>query len=128
MDIGFDASRLSVEQRTGTEQYSWALLEALGQVDRRNRYQLYCNRRPGAMPPLPPNFQLRPMRFPRLWTHVRLSTEMLFRPPDVLFVPAHVLPLWSPRRSVVTIHDLGYLAYPQAHPGGRRLYLRLSTR
>jgi glycosyltransferase involved in cell wall biosynthesis len=45
----------------------------------------------------------------------------------VLFVPAHVLPLWSPRRAVVTIHDLGYLYYPEAHPGARRLYLRLST-
>ncbi len=127
MEIGFDASRLSVGQRTGTEQYTWELLQALGQIDRRHRYLLYCNRPPAALPPLPPNYELRSLRLPRLWTHLRLSAEMLLRPPDVLFVPAHVLPLWSPHRSVVTIHDLGYLYYPEAHPPGQRLYLRLST-
>lgn len=126
--IGFDASRLEVAQRTGTEHYTWELLAAMARIDRQNEYLLYCNRRPGTLPPLPPNYLLRPLRFPRLWTHLRLSTEMAWRAPDVLFVPAHVLPVWSPRRSVVTIHDLGYLHYPAAHPLSRRLYLRLSTR
>jgi glycosyltransferase involved in cell wall biosynthesis len=126
--IGFDASRLEVDQRTGTEHYSWELLAALARLDRQNQYLLYCNRRPAELPPLPPNYQLRALGFPRLWTHLRLSTEMALHAPEVLFVPAHVLPLWSPRRSVVTIHDLGYLHYPEAHPASRRLYLRLSTR
>jgi glycosyltransferase involved in cell wall biosynthesis len=53
---------------------------------------------------------------------------MALHAPDLLFVPAHVLPLWSPRRTVVTTHDLGYLRYPEAHPLSRRLYLRSSTR
>jgi glycosyltransferase involved in cell wall biosynthesis len=52
---------------------------------------------------------------------------MLCHPPDVLFVPAHVLPLIHPRRTVVTIHDLGYLKFPEAHPWQQRLYLSLST-
>jgi len=59
---------------------------------------------------------------------LRLSWEMAHRPPDLLFVPAHVLPIVHPRRSVVTIHDLGYLYYPQAHRLLDRLYLDLSTR
>jgi glycosyltransferase involved in cell wall biosynthesis len=53
---------------------------------------------------------------------------MLIRPPDVLFVPAHVLPLIHPRRSVITVHDLGYLYFPQAHRPADRLYLDRSTR
>ncbi len=68
------------------------------------------------------------MPFPRLWTHVRLSWEMVTRPPDVLFVPSHVLPLAHPRRSVVTVHDLGYHYYPEAHTLFQNLYLRWSTR
>ena len=68
------------------------------------------------------------MPFPCLWTHLRLSWEMARRPPDLLFVPAHVLPIVHPRRSVVTIHDLGYLYYPEAHRLLDRLYLDLSTR
>jgi glycosyltransferase involved in cell wall biosynthesis len=53
---------------------------------------------------------------------------MAHRPPDLLFVPAHVLPIVHPHRSVVTVHDLGYLYYPQAHRLLDRLYLDLSTR
>ncbi len=33
---------------------------------------------------------------------------MAWRRPDVLFVPAHVLPLIHPRNSVATIHDIGF--------------------
>jgi glycosyltransferase involved in cell wall biosynthesis len=53
---------------------------------------------------------------------------MVRHPPDLLFVPAHVLPPIRPRRSLVTIHDLGYLAFPEAHPWKQRIYLDLSTR
>jgi glycosyltransferase involved in cell wall biosynthesis len=53
---------------------------------------------------------------------------MARRPPDLLFIPAHVLPIVHPRRSVVTVHDLGYLFYPEAHRLLDRLYLDLSTR
>ena len=48
--------------------------------------------------------------------------------PDLLFVPAHVLPILHPRRSVVTVHDLGYLYFPDAHPPRQRWYLDRSTR
>ncbi|MGC8779896.1 MAG: glycosyltransferase family 4 protein [Anaerolineae bacterium] len=84
-------------------------------------------------PPAPPlrgegSVEIRAIPFPRLWTHVRLSAEMLVRPPDVLFVPAHVLPLVHPQRCVVTVHDLGYLRYPEAHRPADRRYLDWSTR
>jgi glycosyltransferase involved in cell wall biosynthesis len=39
-----------------------------------------------------------------------------------------VLPLIHPRRSVVTVHDLGYHYYPEAHTLFQNLYLRWSTR
>jgi glycosyltransferase involved in cell wall biosynthesis len=132
MHIGIDASRAAVDARTGTEQYSVALLGALARIDRRNRYTLYLNRLPHSLPPLGQNFTLRPIPLRRLWTHARLSAELLLHPPDTLFVPAHVLPFpgaLRPRlRSVVTVHDLGYLRFPAAHTRAQRLYLGLSTR
>ncbi len=30
-------------------------------------------------------------------------------------------------RTVVTVHDMGYLRFPEAHTAAQRLYLRLST-
>jgi len=53
---------------------------------------------------------------------------MLADPPDLLFVPSHVLPLLHPHRSVVTVHDLGFLYHPEAHTLSQNLYLRWSTR
>jgi glycosyltransferase involved in cell wall biosynthesis len=129
MLIGLDASRAASAQRTGTEGYSLHLIRALLEIDQRNEYVLYFHRppRPGLFP-ASPRWRARVIPFPRLWTHVRLSLEMLTAPPDVLFVPAHVLPLVRPRRSVVTVHDLGYRHEPQAHRLLDRLYLELSTR
>ncbi len=127
--IGIDASRATREQRTGTEGYSLHMLRALLRLDTENAYTLYYN-----TPPTDdlirhgPNVQRRVMPFPRLWTHARLSWQMLRRPPDVLFVPAHVLPLVHPRRCVVTIHDLGYYHEPEAHPPRQRAYLEWATR
>ena len=132
MHIGIDASRVTVAERTGTEHYTFELLAALAQLDRQNRYTLYCNQLPTALPPLGPNFSLRHIPFPRLWTHARLSAELALHPPDVLFVPAHVLPLgvllrWR-MRTIVTIHDMGYMRFPESHTPAQRRYLRLSTR
>jgi glycosyltransferase involved in cell wall biosynthesis len=128
MLIGLDISRLAVAKRTGTEQYTWALLGALGQLDRHNRYRLYCNHPPASLPSLPDTFALRSILLPRLWTHGRLSLEMIMHAPDVLFVPAHALPIINAPRSVVTIHDLGYIYHPEAHTFGQRVYHSVFTR
>jgi glycosyltransferase involved in cell wall biosynthesis len=128
MLIGIDASRATATQRTGTENYSLFLLRALLELDHSNRYRLYFNQAPAAgLFPEGANSEGRTIPFPRLWTHLRLSAEMAVRPPQVLFVPSHVIPVVHPRRCVVTVHDLGYLYYPQAHGSWARRYLRWST-
>jgi glycosyltransferase involved in cell wall biosynthesis len=127
MLIGIDASRAATARRTGTEWYSLHVIRGiLRLVEGRHAVRLYSN---GPLPPeLFPRAETRSIPFRRLWTHARLSGEMLLRSPDVLFVPAHVLPLVHPRASVVTVHDLGYLTYPEAHKEGDRRYLDWSTR
>ncbi len=128
MLIGIDASRATRPQRTGTENYSLYLIRHLLATDSAHRYRLYFAAPPtiGLFPPQG-NWEARVIPFPRLWTHFRLSLEMARHPPDLLFVPAHVIPLLHPP-SVVTVHDLGYLYYPGAHRLLDRLYLDLSTR
>jgi glycosyltransferase involved in cell wall biosynthesis len=123
--IGIDASRSISDQPTGTELYSRYLINEL--IKSNYSFRLYFNQ--------PPRFEIknlkseiRNLKFPRLWTHVRLSIEMLLHPPDLLFVPAHVIPIVHPRRSIVTVHDLGYFYFPEAHPPRQRWYLDRSTR
>jgi len=127
MLIGIDASRATATQRTGTENYSLHLIRALLRLGTDHRFRLYFNQAP-ANDLFPGGAEWRVIPFSRLWTHARLSVEMLASPPDVLFVPSHVLPLIHPGRSVVTVHDLGYQYYPEAHTVTQNLYLRWSTR
>ncbi len=132
MLIGIDASRAAVQHRTGTETYSVYVIRELLRLGRQHQFRLYTN---GALPAgllwsgaAPAHVEVRSIPFPRLWTHMRLSLETVIHEPDVLFIPAHVLPVFHPRRSIVTIHDLGYLHYPEMHTSRARRYLDWSTR
>ena len=126
MLIGIDASRATITHPTGTEVYSRQLIQALLALESPHRFRLYF--RSPVPPDSFPGADLCVASFPRLWTHVRLSWEMVHRSPDALFVPAHVVPLVHPPASLVTVHDLGYLHFPQAHPWRQRFHLDLSTR
>lgn len=137
--IGIDASRALRKERTGTENYSWQLIRHLLALGGSHRFRLYCQQPPSSGLFEPPHrsttaqdgvshAEVRVIPWPRLWTHMRLSLEVTRRPPDVLFVPSHVLPLLHPQRSVVTVHDLGFRTFPEAHKALDRLYLDLSTR
>jgi len=130
MLVGIDASRAVAAERTGTETYSLYLIREMLWQGSRHRFRLYFRDRSqvALFPPDDGRWEPRVIPFPRLWTHLRLSWEMALRPPDALFVPAHVLPLVHPRRSVVTVHDLGYLHFPEAHRPFERWYLDWSTR
>jgi glycosyltransferase involved in cell wall biosynthesis len=127
MLIGIDASRTTAARRTGTETYSLHLIRELVTLGAEHRFRLYFNQPPTAGL-IAGSFEPRVIPFPRLWTHLRLSREMLNQPPDLLFVPSHVLPLIHPQRSVATVHDLGYHYYPEAHTLFQNMYLRWSTR
>jgi glycosyltransferase involved in cell wall biosynthesis len=124
--IGFDGSRLSGRSRTGTETYAFELLHALASLAQPGEVRVYLNT---AEPPdgLPEGLDSVLMPSRRLWTHGRLSWEMRRNPPDLLFVPSHVIPAAHPR-SVVTIHDLAFLAQPEAFSRRERYELDLATR
>ncbi len=128
MIIGFDASRAFVEDRTGTENYSYQLLKSLSQIDSENTYMVYMRSStlPGdALRGWPKNFQFKIINFPRLWTQVGLAIQTFKDNLDILFVPAHTLPIIRKPglRTVVTVHDLGSEYLPHTHRIKQRLYL-----
>lgn len=59
---------------------------------------------------LGPNFENKVLKWPPkwLWTQVRLSWEMVIHPPDILFIPTHVVPLIHPKNTIPTVHDLAF--------------------
>ncbi len=138
MIIGIDASRANREHKSGTEWYSYYLIKYFAQFDAENQYILYSDtplrgglldltklgiedegRRDepvydgrGYQVIKSPhgNFKGSILRwpFPYLWTLGRLSFEMIRHKPDILFVPAHSLPLFRGRKTVNTIHDVSF--------------------
>lgn len=131
MRIAIDASRANVSQRTGTEGYSLQIIRGLLAHGMEHEFILYFREEPAPdLFPLNPRTQVRVLKRKRVWTHGALGPAVRADKPDVLFVPSHVVP-WpgtGPVPSVVTIHDLGYLHYPEKHPPIERTYLAWSTR
>ena len=163
MLIGFDASRAFVREATGTENYSLNLLWALAEVDRKNRYRVYVRKNPNSTRPRPsrdevgklqiPNYQW-PKNFEfkviwpsRLWTQIGLALETWKSPVDILFIPAHTLPILRRRKIgifnfqfsifnfyakeakyIVTIHDLGVEFLPGYHQFPQRYYLDFASK
>lgn len=141
MLIGIDASRALRARRTGTERYSLEIIRHLLALPEAaaHTWRLYAQSEPppGLLPERTPgaespNVGWRVLPGRRVWTHRALASEITRDRPDVLFVPAHVLPLVLPPShlppSVVTVHDLGYHVFPDSHTRGQRLYLKAGTR
>lgn len=119
MIIGIDASRAFVSDPAGPEYYSLNLIKNIAKINKENQYILYL--RPGQKVnfELPQNFKAKVINMRYLWTQVGLAIETIFYPPDVLFIPAHTVPLLTRifRPSlpiVVTIHGLEGKFLPQS--------------
>jgi glycosyltransferase involved in cell wall biosynthesis len=141
MLVGVDVSRALRARRTGTERYALEIIRHLLDLPEAGSHdwRLYSDAPiptglflPGTPGAAFANVEQRILPARRLWTHGRLAWEIRRHAPDCLFVPAHVLPLSLvlARRpaGVVTVHDLGHRAYPDAHTFRQRLYLEWGTR
>ncbi len=136
--IGIDASRAFLAKRTGIEEYSYQVIKHLCAELSHDRVVLYVRKKyiwkhgrlthilPSVDFMLPATWEIRGLWAPRFWTQWRLSVEMLLHRPDVLFVPAHTVPLIHPKRTVVTIHGLEYEFCPEGYSWYERWYMRLS--
>lgn len=124
MKIGIDSSRYGHDQATGVEWYSWHiinnLLKIIGSED-----EIFLYSREPLEIAAAKNIVLKARK---LWTLRALSAEIKKNPPDVLFVPSHVLPLRLPARSIVTIHDTAFRRMPEIYSFAEYQYLNWSTK
>jgi glycosyltransferase involved in cell wall biosynthesis len=123
-------------RRAGVSNYTEALLQHLGEIDRQNHYTVYTTRGLGAQAlGLPPNFRVRPSLLPTINPRVRIPWEQFLAPTllrlngaDVFHGVLNVAPLFCPTPSVITIHDLAFLSFPQTFRRINRSYLSWATR
>ncbi|MDP1845592.1 MAG: glycosyltransferase family 1 protein [Candidatus Moranbacteria bacterium] len=126
MIIGIDASRAFQKNKTGIEEYSYQVIKNLRNYLRDEQVILYMNPAINIKPDfdIPEKWKIKILRAPIFWTQARLSLEMLFHPVDLLFVPAHTVPLIHPKKTFVTIHGLEYEFCPKAYSFWQRFYMR----
>ncbi|MCE7898053.1 glycosyltransferase family 1 protein [Candidatus Microgenomates bacterium] len=133
MLIGIDASRAFVDERTGTENYSYELITQMLRLTTAKKHTFVLFIRPNVKIPKEldgySNVTVKLINFPVLWTQVGLALETWVTKLDILWIPAHTLPVLRNRsiKTIVTIHGLEYKYLPQYNNLLQRWYLPLST-
>ncbi|HMA35944.1 MAG TPA: glycosyltransferase family 1 protein [Chloroflexia bacterium] len=136
MHVGINAHLLAFTgdyRAAGLSKHIGDLITALLALPDATRYTLYlgagARQRPADFARAP-RARLRVSRWPTLQPEVRILWEQLVLPVaaardrlDVLHCPVLVRPFVSPAPTVVTVHDLIFLRYPERFPAAKRLYL-----
>lgn len=132
MFIGIDASRANKKERTGTEWHSYYLIQELKKISHPNDQFVLYSKEPlrDGLEDLPKNFLSRVLNWPPryFWTQLRLTWEMIRDKPDVLFIPAHILPLIVGKKTLTLCHDVGFERYPELYSKKDLYYHRFGIR
>ena len=123
----------------GVSRYTYTLLAGLCQLTGNQRYTAFVNVGQAAGIASSPlgdcdRFELVPSGAATAsaaarirWEQLVLPRELRRRKAQVFHSPVNVLPFRVPCASVVTVHDLAYLHYPQHYRPSRRIYQRVFT-
>jgi glycosyltransferase involved in cell wall biosynthesis len=138
MRIAINANLVSFSgtyRQAGVSKYTELLIKYLGQVDPTNQYLIYfgSGHRPADFAAAP-NFRLIRSRFNTEKPVTRIAWEQLIAPfrllrdrPALLHCPVNVMPLLALTPTVITIHDLGFMRFPERYKKLKRYYLHFLT-
>ncbi|MBI2473036.1 glycosyltransferase family 4 protein [Candidatus Uhrbacteria bacterium] len=117
---GIDALSANKENRTGVENYSRSLIQSLKNhpLQKDERVVLYSlSSLDEELNKLPQGWSAKILSWflKRGWMSIRMSWEMIFHAPTVLFVPGQALPIFCPRRVLTTIHDVAFARRPDLY-------------
>ncbi len=138
MHIGINAHLLAFTdnyRQAGLSRYIYELLTQLPLQKPNAHFVAFVGNHP--IPPdfpAPANLTWSPSRFPTVRAPIRIAWEQTTLPVasaryhlNLLFCPVNIRPIISTCPTVVTIHDLIFLRYPQAFHPLKRLYLTAMT-
>ncbi|HST04273.1 MAG TPA: glycosyltransferase family 1 protein [Chloroflexia bacterium] len=139
MHIGINAHLLAFTgnyRQAGLSRYIYELVDLMPRLQPTTTFTALTGRAP-----IPDSFSAAPnlhfahSRFPTARAPIRILWEQTVLPVasarqglDLLFCPVNVRPIFSTCPTVVTVHDVGFLRYPQAFHPLKRLYLTIMTR
>lgn len=120
MHIAIDGNEANVPHKVGVSVYTFRLLLYFrDHADSENRFTVFLRNPPRSDMPQPTEyFTYEVVKGPVAWSQIFLPLRLCFRyltgvRYHLFFSPAHYIPRFSPFKTVVTIHDLSYLFFPQ---------------
>ncbi len=113
MRYGVDA-RLMFHQPAGISKYTWHLLQAMAELDEDDEFIVFQHRKHETPLVTQRNFRRATLFAPvhHRFEQVVLSAELYRFQLDLLHLPDFIPPLYSPWKTVITVHDLAFLYYP----------------
>jgi glycosyltransferase involved in cell wall biosynthesis len=125
MRIAIDMSIAQINQ-AGTGIYAASLARALQKTDTDNHYRFFSVNQQRDMSSRKSLLtRLDTLYRDLIWTHVQLPLQVAKHGVDLLHMPANVIPLIQPCRTVVTILDAIVLQFPESFSLWHRTYARL---
>lgn len=134
--IGISATKAFIKHQTGIERYVANIIKNILAIDSRHQYVLYLDPKEGEIQSKnesrlfsylskKKNYTVKKLNCPFSfgWTQLRLSAEMFKNPPDILFIPSHLPPLYCPKKTIITIHDVAFKKFPEVY-SKKELYLQ----
>lgn len=129
MRIAIQAADLDAERIDGTRVYIRQLLNRFGDIAPHDDFLIYHKNtfHPELQPSTKVNYQVIQKSFPLAWTQTCFAFDLWKQRADRLWMPIQSLPLVRRRdmKTVVTIHDLAFLYFPDHFPFRDRLKLRV---
>ncbi|MDP3685237.1 MAG: glycosyltransferase family 1 protein [bacterium] len=131
MRIGVDLRCLMDGKRTGVEEYTLGILDAMIRAAPQDDFVLFANsRKPMRLPSFAePNVVFRAFRYPNKLFNLSLKVahwptlDALAGDVDVFFVPSiRLAPLRARCPLVLTVHDLSFVRHPQFFSLERRMW------
>jgi glycosyltransferase involved in cell wall biosynthesis len=134
--IGINAQIVTLRagyRQAGVSRFTEQMVRALQGRDTSARYSVFLNDTARGGFSDSPNMRFRYSRLPAGKPLVRILWEQTILPAlaarlDVLHCPVNVLPLFTTCPSVLTIHDLTFLRYPERFKPERQRYLAALTK
>lgn len=117
MRIAIQAADLDHDRIDGTRVYLFNLLKHFGKLDKRGEFLIYHRGKfnPEIAPASFLNYKIIRKKFPFFWTQTVFAWSLLWKKPDVLWMPMASLPYLRRKkmRVAVTIHDLAFKYFPE---------------
>lgn len=132
--IGIDAHLLLRTKKDGVPRYAQKLIEGMmcQPLFEGERIILYGHQAQPKDLVLANGWSWKVLHWPipRGWTHGRLSLEMFFHAPDVLFVPGHEVPTFVSKKTkvVTTLHDIVFKTVRESYEPSSRQRQDLAVR